>query len=70
MKEFIREHFGAQIVRWDDFDGEEWTYEVVYAGQLIRASSPALILRALIDLQEPFGRVLYLAASDGMRLAA
>jgi len=70
VRDFIQEHFGASVTRWDDYDGEEWTYEVIYDGQMIRATSPSLILQGILELVEPVGRILYLASDGGQRLAA
>lgn len=62
MREFIENHFHAKVIRWDEFDGDTYTFEVIFQGQMIRADNAALILRALMeaDRREPNGTVIFL----------
>ena len=64
MREFIQEHFGAEIIRWaEPVDENVELYEVLYEGQILRADSAPLILRALVDLTPERGKVIYLPAN-------
>jgi len=72
MREFIESHFGAVILRWaePDEDGHGELYEALHLGQLIRADSPLLLLRAVTDLEPAVGRVVYLPANTHLAWAA
>lgn len=70
MREFIETHFSAAVIRWDEFDGDNFLFEVIFQGEVIRADNPALILRALVekDRREPRGKIIYLPATPGFAL--
>lgn len=51
MEQYIERTFGAVILQWGEPDDDGESYAVLWHGQLVRASSPSLLLGALRDLR-------------------